>query len=132
MLSIKMYAQNNIDSMYTFNYFEKRGITTAGAYSQFNNLLKQKANKIYVIERDKQDFEQMLNSAKPKKHQQTKLGIDNLFGVMYTNGKPINFVICSNMLVFDITNSCNYWIENEADRQWLFLFIKRVKNEKLD
>lgn len=133
MLSIsyaKAQEMGEIKILYVFDDFQTRGYTTARAFTHFDDMIEQKVVKIEAKQEDCNQFNCILKSIKPKRHFQTKLGIDNVFIELKTEDRTIKAVICSYELVLDLSNHEEYWIKDEEQQKWLREFINKIKNAK--
>ena len=118
----------NIKNLFVFDYFKTKGYTTATAFTQFDDLIKNKVTKIKAEQVDCIHFYSILKGIKSKKHYQTKLGTDNIFIELITEKSIIKAVICSSELILDLTNNKEYWIKDKEQQKWLIEFLSKIKN----
>lgn len=119
---------NNIANIYMYDYIHKRGFTTVGAYNHFLEMERLNTNKLIFSEEDKKKFIEILNSAKVKRHFQTKLEQCCIFlSLNLVNNENINVVIRQNSLITNISNFNDYKIENNSHVQWLTDFCNKQK-----
>jgi prefoldin subunit 5 len=129
----KSQEMGEIKMLYVFDYFQIKGYTTAGAYTHFDDMIKQNVAKIEAEQEDCNQLNQILKGIKPKKHTQTKFGIENVFIEIKTEKCFIRAVIgigSSSMVVTDLTNYKEYWIKDKEQQKWLTEFINKIKNAK--
>ena len=129
-LCAKNQEMEEIEMLYVFDYFKIKGYTTAGAYTHFDDMIKQNVAKLEAKQEDCKQLNHILKSIKSKKHFQTKLGIDNVFIEIKTEKNTIKAVVCSSELVLDLTNYREYWIKDKEQQKWLTEFINKIKNAK--
>lgn len=129
-LCAKTQEVEEIKMLYVFDYFQTKGYTTATAFTQFDDLIKQNVVKIQAEQKNCNHLNYILKSIRSKKHTQTKLGIDNVFIELKTEKDTIKAVICSSELVLDLSNYKEYWIKDKEQQKWLTEFINKIKNAK--
>ena len=132
-LCAKTQEVEEIEMLYVFDYFQIKGYTTAGAYTHFDDMIKQNVAKIEAKQEDCKQLNHILKSIKSKKHFQTKFGIENVFIEIKTEKSVIRAVIgfgSSSMVVTDLTNYKEYWIKDMEQQKWLTEFINKIKNAK--
>ncbi len=123
---------DEINKIYVYNFFDKKGYSTAGAYTQFNDMLNNKIIKIEISPKDCEQFNQILKKIKPRHHFQTKFGGNLIFVEALVNLKIMRIIIPSDNLIVDLTNNCNYNVEILQDKQWLNEFIDKTSSSKYE
>jgi len=139
--------QNNVlsfESVKIYKSFQSRGLSTAGAYVNFDDMEKESVPKIIVTDEDIIKFEQILKSAEKKKHYQTKFGGDLIFcEVKFLNQTISHRMVITDIstvydifgkvkekriIITDLTEGTNYKVKNSFDLEWLSNFSKKNKN----
>lgn len=135
-----------INEIKIYNDFKLRGYTTAGMYTNFDDLRNEQVQQIVISQEDKHKMEKILSTAEKKKHHQTKFGGNLLFcemrfkdesqwnrvvitdaGIVYNLlGKPKE----KRAFITDLTYMINYKITDKEDLQWLSKFIEQVKQQE--
>ena len=127
-----------------YDDFQKRGYTTMGAYTHFDDLEKAKIEKTLVSYEEQERLEKILNRAKRKKHFQTKFGTTNIFSEMtFIENNTVHRVVITgvgtsyNLLgkskgeyafITDLTKMIDYEITNPEDLKWLSDFAERMRS----
>lgn len=122
-----------ISEISIYSDFDDRGYTTAGAYTNFNDLESGGVEKMEISFSDKQEIEQIIQEAKKSKHHQTKYGGKLVFAlVKFSEVDNISKVILSvgaeSAFIIDLSNMIQYEITLPTDLLWLKDF--RLKLEK--
>lgn len=132
-LVTKSQGMGEIKILYVFDYFQIKGYTTAGAYTHFDDMIKQNVAKIEAKQEDCSQLNQILKGVKSKKHSQTKFGIENVFIEIKTEKCIIRAVIgigSSFVVITDLSNYKEYWIKDNEQQKWITEFISKLKNAK--
>jgi hypothetical protein len=103
-----------INSMFILNYFEPRGYTTSGAYTHFDDMIKQNINKINLNQDDCSHFNNIIKNIKPKKHFQTKFGGGLIFAEALVDNRSTRIIVASDNLIVDLTNNCTYKLSTKS------------------
>lgn len=124
-----------IDNVKVYKDFKIRGYTTAGAYTHFDDMTQERVEFFEMSNMDKEKLEQVLNTAKQKKHFQTKLGINNIFcEVKFVGQYQFSRVVIGlgpdKSIITDLTAMKNYIITNPSDLQRLSTFTEKIKQTK--
>lgn len=130
-----------------YNDFQKRGYTTAGAFTHFDDLKKAKIKKKLVPFEKQKRLENILNRATKKKHFQTKFGTTNIFSeIIFTENNAAHRVVITGLatsynlfgkskgeyaFITDLTKMIDYKIINQSDLDWLKEFIDKVQQTNL-
>lgn len=118
-------GMGEINKIYVFDSFEKRGYTTAGAYTHFNDMIEKKIDKTEISQEECKQFNLILKNIRPRNHFQTKFGGGLIFVEALIDQKLTRIIIASDNLIVDLTNNCNYNIKDITDKQWLSEFINK-------
>lgn len=117
-----------IERMYVYNYFQIRGYSTAGARTQFDDLVKMNVEKIEVQQEDLRQINAIFKKIKSRHHNQTKLGIENVFIELNVEGKILKIVFGSPDFIVDLSNNQEYLIKDKEHKKWIMQFINKLKN----
>jgi len=115
--------------------FQERGYTTAGAYTHFDDLERDGINTIVLSKNEVKKIESVLAHASPKKHKQTKLGVNLVFcKVKYTDrANDYSRVVISigqeRILVSDLSRMVDFEIVEMSKKQKILDIINRLKQE---
>jgi hypothetical protein len=123
--------------------FQKKGFTSASAYSHFDDLEMDGIEKITVSNQDKMKLEQILNRSKRKKHLQIKFGTTNLFSeIFFKESNNAHRVVFTGPTTFydkigsvkqefsfitDLSKMVDFEITNKNDLKWLVEFRNKFK-----
>ena len=118
-----------IKKIYVFDSFKERGYTTAGAYTHFNDMVEKKINKTEISFEDCKQFNLILKNIKPKNHLQTKFGGGLIFVEAMIGQKLTRIIIASDDLIVDLTNNCNYKLNDRTDKEWLSAFLNKKHSQ---
>jgi hypothetical protein len=115
----------DIKEIWVYDYFNPRGYTTAGAYSQFKEFDE---NNIFKFKLDQLDVDTLIcimSKAKAKKIFQTKMGGNLLFAEIITEKNiKLRTIICFNLISTGAMT--DYWIKDEKHQKWLSDFRNRL------
>jgi hypothetical protein len=139
-------SKNNmvkISSMSVYKDFQERGYTTAGAFTHFDDMIKDGIAQLRVDDESKEKLERILSRAEKKKHHQTKFGTQNIFIEMYFAGdSTLHRVVITGVsvvynmfgnikeeraVITDLTKMINYKITIHEDLKWLSDFAERMR-----
>ncbi len=131
------YKNSGFDSLYKielYEFNEKGGTTTAGAFSNFKDLINQKVSTITLDSTDTEMIKQILKSSRKTILRQSKTGIYLLYLKFYFLSEKLpHYVMLSYDSSFtDFSNKSIYFISEESHRAWLREFQERFRKESLD
>ena len=138
-MSCRTIPQKNMEpieltSVSVYLDFNKKGYTTAGARTHFNNLEKEKTKKILVTEYDCERLEKIINRAERRKHFQTKFGTTNFFSEMtFADQNFVHKVVITGVgehaFITNLTLLHDYFITDQSDLKWLSEFSDYLKSQ---
>lgn len=122
-----------INSISVYRDFQKRGYTTVGAFTHFDDMKKEEIKTIRIADEDIKRLEQILNAAKQLKHFQGKLAgglifCSLTFDLNRSESRIVIGIGTDISVVMDLTNRIDYKITTPEDLTWLSEFEKRIKN----
>ena len=150
IMSCRTIPQKNMEpiqlvSVSVYLDFNKKGYTTAGASTHFNDLEKAKTKKTLVSKYDCERLEKIINRAERRKHFQTKFGTTNFFSEMtFAEQNFVHKVVISgvgtsyNLLgkskgeyafITNLTSLEDYFITDQSDLKWLSEFFDYLKSQ---
>lgn len=122
-----------IEKVVFFKKFPLRG-TTANISHNFNSVEYPHArNRVPSNSCDydslsvANEFSELINSIKAKRHSQGKLANIQFSGIFTENSRNHKFVICGDHLIIDFTARKNYFLEDSTKIRSLRSILKKVK-----
>lgn len=131
------YKNSGFDSLYKielYDFNEKGGTTTAGAFSNFKDLINQQVPTITLDSTDTEMIKQILKSSRKTILRQSKTGIYLLYLKFYFLSEKLpHYVMLSYDSSFtDFSDKSIYFISEENYRTWLREFQERFRKETLE
>lgn len=115
--------------------FQERGYTTAGAYTHFDDLDRERVDTVVLSADDLNNFELALANAAQEKHKQTKFGGHLVFcKVRYADREKVYSRVVigeglNRILVSDLTRRINFEIVETNHRQLIIDIFNRLKQD---
>ncbi len=125
---------NSLYKIELYDFNEKGGTTTAGAFSNFKDLINQQVPTITLDSTDTEMIKQILKSSRKTILRQSKTGIYLLYLKFYFLSEKLpHYVMLSYDSSFtDFSDKSIYFISEESHRAWLREFQERFRKEKLE
>ena len=115
--------------------FQEMGYTTAGAYTHFDDLDRERVDTVVLSADDLNNFELALANAAQEKHKQTKFGGNIVFcKVRYADRDDVYSRVVigeglNRILVSDLTRRINFEIVETNHRQLILDILNRLKQD---
>lgn len=113
--------------------FQERGYTTAGAYTHFDDLDRDRIDTVVLSTDDLNNIELALVNAVQEKHKQTKFGCNLVFcKVRYADREKVYSRVVigeglNGIIVTDLTRMINFEIVEANHKQLILEILNRLK-----